>query len=439
MKQASALPAPLVQVSVQNGIVTLLGRVNRGEERLRAAELAERTRGVRAVVNRLVVEPGWTPRSDLAREVRASLLDESEEEFANVTVTAEGSHVRLAGSVPRARGKEMAERAAWYVAGVTGVDNQIRVRPSVVFTDREIKDDIARSLRTDPYVGNAPLSVSVEEGHVRLSGAVQSMFERRRARERAMLAGVVEVDDDAVRVLPENVPSGGYVRPRITDADMALAIRDAFRADPRLPQQGIDLRVAHGVVTLTGAVRSLVQKLAAAENARNAVGTLAVVNQLEVRPEGGTRRRGLDQRVISRLDGHPSVNADRIRVSADGGAVVLKGQVSSVFERTAAERAAAAVRGVTSLDNDLEIRASQGVQRTDAEIKADIERELWWDPRIGSTKIVVTVEDGVATLRGEVPNAEVYDAVLQNAFQVRPLRLVDELWLRQPARFLYSR
>jgi osmotically-inducible protein OsmY len=79
------------------------------------------------------------------------------------------------------------------------------------------------------------------------------------------------------------------------------------------------------------------------------------------------------------------------------------------------------------------------VQRTDAEIKADIERELWWDPRIGSTKIVVTVEDGVATLRGEVPNAEVYDAVLQNAFQVRPLRLVDELWLRQPARFLYSR
>jgi osmotically-inducible protein OsmY len=143
--------------------------------------------------------------------------------------------------------------------------------------------------------------------------------------------------------------------------------------------------------------------------------------------------------VSARLDGHPSVNADRIRVAADGGAVVLEGQVSSVFERTAAERAAAAVRGVTSLDNDLEIRASQGVQRTDAEIEADIERELWWDPRVGNVKIAVTVKNGVATVRGEVPNAEVYDAVLQNAFQVRPPRLVDELWQRQPARFLYSK
>jgi hypothetical protein len=64
VRQASTLPAPLVQASVENGIVTLLGRVNRDDERLQAAELAKRTRGVRAVVNRLVVEPGWTPRSD---------------------------------------------------------------------------------------------------------------------------------------------------------------------------------------------------------------------------------------------------------------------------------------------------------------------------------------------------------------------------------------
>jgi osmotically-inducible protein OsmY len=438
LEHASALPAPRVQVSVMNGIVSLVGRVNRGEERLRAAELAEQTRGVRAVVNRLVVEPGWVPRSDLAQEIRASLLQESEEEFANVTVTAEGSRVRLGGSVPRARSKEMAERAAWYVAGVIYVDNQIRVRPKFVRSDHEIADDVIRSLRADPYVGSAPLSVSVKEGHVRLSGAVQSMFERRRARERALLAGVVEVDDQAVRVLPESVPVAGYVRAPSTDHDVALAIRDAFRADPRIPEQSIDFQVSYGVVTLTGWVSTLAQKLAAAEDARNAVGTWAVLNGLEVRPEGGLPPRGLDQQVIARLREHPSVNAKRIRVAAEGGAVVLEGAVSSMFEQTTAERSAAGVPGVTSIENRLEIRPSREIERSDAEIEADIERELWWDPRVGNVKVEVTVEAGVVTLRGEVANAEVYDAVLENAFQAQPRRLVNELWRRQPARFLYS-
>ncbi|HEX6277953.1 MAG TPA: BON domain-containing protein, partial [Polyangiaceae bacterium] len=134
LAHATSLPAPLVDVSVADGIVTLAGRVNRGDERLRVAALAEQTRGVRAVVNRVVVEPGWAPSSDLAAEVRAWLLHEAEDEFANVVVTAEESRVRLAGSVPRLRGKELAEHAAWYVAGVTAVDNQIRVRPTFVRT-----------------------------------------------------------------------------------------------------------------------------------------------------------------------------------------------------------------------------------------------------------------------------------------------------------------
>jgi osmotically-inducible protein OsmY len=142
--------------------------------------------------------------------------------------------------------------------------------------------------------------------------------------------------------------------------------------------------------------------------------------------------------VIARLREHPSVNANRVRVAAEGGAVVLEGAVSSVFERTAAERSAADVRGVTSIDNRLDIRPSREIDRSDAEIKADIERELWWDPRVGNIEIEVTVDGGVATLRGEVPNAEVYDAVLENAFQAKPRRLVNELWRRQPARFLYS-
>jgi osmotically-inducible protein OsmY len=254
-----------------------------------------------------------------------------------------------------------------------------------------------------------------------------------------MLAGVVEVDDDSVRVLPESTPLAETVRPRSSDSDMSLAIRDAFRADPRIPARGINFHVSGGVVTLTGWVPTLSQKLAAAEDARNAIGTWAVVNRIEVKPEGEALPASVGQRVISRLRDHPSVNADRIRVAAQNGAVVLEGAVSSAFERAAAERGAAAVPGVMSIDNRLEIRPIRAISRTDAEIESDIERELWWDPRVANVKVDVTVENGVVTLRGEVPNAEVYDAVLQIALQAAPRKLVDELWERQPARFLYSR
>jgi osmotically-inducible protein OsmY len=438
LEHAISLPAPLVDISVADGIVTLTGRVNRGDERLRVAALAEQTRGVRAVVNRVVVEPGWAPSADLAAKVRARLLHESEDEFANVIVSAEESRVRLEGSVARLRGKEMAERAAWYVAGVTDVDNHVRVRPTFVRTDQEMKENIVRSIRADAYIGGAPLRVSVEDGTARLSGVVQSMFERRRARERAMVAGVVDVDDDAVRVLPESAPSSAFVRPPASDGEVELAVRDAFRADPRVPEEGIDFRVDYGVVTLTGRVRTLAQKLAAGEDARNAVGTWGVVNRLEVRPERGTPVRGLEQRIMERLRDHPSVNADRVRPTVASGNVTLRGEVSSVFERTAAERAVATLPGVTAIENELTIRPSNENQRTDAEVDAYIERELWWDPRVGGATIAVTVENGIVTLRGEVPTAEVHGAVLETAFRARPRGVVDRLWQRHP-RFLYSR
>jgi len=426
-------------VGVNEGIVTLLGQVNRGEERVHAAELAAQTRGVRAVVNRLEVDPSWAPRSDLVSAVRQSLLELSGDEFTAVTVTVDGSDVHLSGTVPHARGKEMAERAAWYVSGVTGVDNAIRVRPDATRTDQELTEDVERSLRSDPYVGGALIRVSVKEGTVRLSGAVQSMFERRRARERALLVGVLEVDDSGLRVLPESVRSGGYARPRSDDREMTAAIRDAFRADPRIPERGVDFHVTYGVVTLTGAVHTYAQKLAASEDARNALGTWAVLNQLEVEPEGSVLPKGLAQQVMARLRGHPSVTVDGIRVAADAGTITLEGAVSSIFERTAAEHAVAAVPGVTDIVNRLEIRPVHELRRSDGEIHDDIERALWWDPRLGSARIEVVVDNGVVTLRGEVPNPEVYDAVLEDAYRAAPLRVLDELWQRQPARFLYSK
>ena len=42
--------------------------------------------------------------------------------------------------------------------------------------------------------------------------------------------------------------------------------------------------------------------------------------------------------------------------------------------------------------------------RTDADIRTDVQDELRWDPSIDETRIGVTVNNGVVTLTGDVPN-----------------------------------
>lgn len=436
LARVGGLPLRAIAVNAQRGIVTLQGQVNRGSERALAADTAVRTKGVRAVVNRLLVAP--SAESDLAQEIRTTMQNESARAFANVTVAAQGSRIELGGCVSNPDDKERAERAAWFVGGVTEVDNQIEVRPGFQRSDQEIAEAVARSLHTDAYLASAPLKFSVKHGRVHLSGRVHSAFEKQRARARAGVAGVIAVSDDDVRVLPHAELQPEYAARAATDRETASAIRDAFRSDPRVPGTSIGLRVEYGVVSLLGSVSTLQQKVAAGEDARNARGTAAVVNRLEVHPGVALTPQGLQQQVLARLRAHPSVSADSIRVTVKDNKVVLQGGVTSRFEREAAERATGTVPGVVAIENRLEVGVTPRNYRDDDELKAQVERGLFADPRVAGARIGVNVQRGIVTVRGEAANPEVYDAVLERVFRASPRGVVNELWMPEPERFVFS-
>jgi osmotically-inducible protein OsmY len=218
----------------------------------------------------------------------------------------------------------------------------------------------------------------------------------------------------------------------VSDADARAAIRDAFAADPRVPRTTVDFDVKYGVVTLTGVVASLSEKLAATEDARRAIGVTAVVNQIQVRPWAASGSAGLEQGVLARLKQHPYVDARNVRARADGTVIALDGSVGSEFERRTAERVAGAVAGVSEVKNQLAVASGRRNYRDDEELRREVENALYWDRRVGDPKLTVGVVGGVVTVRGEVPNAEVYDAILQDIFELSPARLVNELSL--PAR-----
>jgi osmotically-inducible protein OsmY len=70
--------------------------------------------------------------------------------------------------------------------------------------------------------------------------------------------------------------------------------------------------------------------------------------------------------VTEELRWDPSVDAERIAITADDRMITLGGVVRSYSEKCCAERIAREIRGVASVKNDLEVRLSIGSYRTDA-------------------------------------------------------------------------
>jgi osmotically-inducible protein OsmY len=79
--------------------------------------------------------------------------------------------------------------------------------------------------------------------------------------------------------------------------------------------------------------------------------------------------------------------------------VTLRGTVGSFRQKREAKRAAERVRGVTTVNNALDVRVLTEHRREDAELRGDVLQALILDALVPAT-IDVTVKDGIVTLTG---------------------------------------
>lgn len=110
----------------------------------------------------------------------------------------------------------------------------------------------------------------------------------------------------------------------------------------------------------------------------------------------------LQQAVLDQLRWEPSVRASHIGVSVNGGIVTLAGHVETFAEKQAAETAAAGVRGVKGVVEEIEVRLPFDAVRTDEEIAAAVIERIAWDVAVPADAVKVKVEQGWVTLSGEV-------------------------------------
>lgn len=119
-----------IDTEVQDGVVTLNGRVPGLSSKRLAGVMAWWVPGVRDVVNGIAVEPPEDDGPDMIAEaVRVVLEKDPFVNASQIRVGVLGTTVRLLGLVPSEIEKDAAERDAWCIFAVDKVINEIQVRP----------------------------------------------------------------------------------------------------------------------------------------------------------------------------------------------------------------------------------------------------------------------------------------------------------------------
>lgn len=127
LKWHVTLPGDAIKISVDQGWITLKGKVDWRHQRTAAEDAVRHLQGVRGVLNDIVVTPRVAP-FEVKRKITAALERSALLDAERITVDAEGGKVTLRGTVSSLAEKSEAEWAAWSAPGVSEVRNEIQVR-----------------------------------------------------------------------------------------------------------------------------------------------------------------------------------------------------------------------------------------------------------------------------------------------------------------------
>jgi osmotically-inducible protein OsmY len=357
-QQKKGVAASLIEVTCRDGIVELTGFTDSLLSRERAEDMAKAVRGVRGVIDEISIHTANVPDAVLQQRVEQALAQDPAASTYALQCRAHEGEIMLDGTVQSWAEQQLALRVIFGVAGVRRLQNRLLVQGGVLTnTDEEITNQIREFLAWDIRVKSTLIDIRTNDGVVHITGTVGTAAEHAQVVATAFMAGAARVEARdlfiAYWAVDKELRRQKFA-PK-TDEDVAQAIRDTLRYDPRVDFLALTVHVRDGEVTLLGAMSNLKSRHAAEQDARNVVGVSQVHNQLQVRVQNPSPDEFTLDQVQAALLNDLYVSRYAFIVKVHEGIVQLYGTVDTHFDLERAADVVTGISGVVGLTNHVQI------------------------------------------------------------------------------------
>jgi len=213
--------------------------------------------------------------SELKADVTRELAWDIRVDATAIGVAAHHGVVTLTGTVASWADKHAAEEAAFRVAGVRDLANDIEIKPSWDTTpnDAEIAEAVRNALAWDRFVPHERLRSTVaNQGTVTLTGTVRTLSERDEAETVVCKLAGVRCVVNQIAVEP----------PRVAENALHATITQALARHAEREAERVAVDVQGDTVVLTGHVGSWTERRAVVGAARGTPGVRRVEDRLHI-------------------------------------------------------------------------------------------------------------------------------------------------------------
>jgi len=182
-------------------------------------------------------------------------------------------------------------------------------------------------------------------------------------------------------------------------------------------------------VLLEGYVPTYSGKVEAFRDATEAAKGFSVVNELQVHfqpNEPTVSDQEIYENIHQYFNWQNSIDPLNVKVSVDHGKVTLSGYVSKQDESIAAEKIVTSTKGVTNLDNRIQVKAA--MLRNDKTIEKELRNAFEKSALIDQHKIETDVDSGIVHLWGHVANDPIKKEIEEQALHIRGVnKVINEI------------
>lgn len=189
-----------ITLAIHNKIVTLAGKVSDYAQKKTIERAIRGIKGVQGIVNNLEVNLEDNLKrndNDIAQAVLHALKWDVNVPANHIKITVEKGRVKLTGQVAWWYQRKSAEKALQSLAGITGIDNQIKITPTApLISSNKVTEKIIKEFQRNAIIDAKAISVDTIDGKIILHGQVHSWAEYNEANRAAWsIPGIVEVDN----------------------------------------------------------------------------------------------------------------------------------------------------------------------------------------------------------------------------------------------------